>query len=77
MQGVKHMQAYRTETTIAPDGSLTITHIPLPAGEIVEVIILVQERNRNASNHYPLHGKPIVFDRPFEPVAEHDWEIQS
>ena len=26
---------------------------------------------------YPLRGEPYTFDLPFEPVAEHDWEVMS
>lgn len=70
------MQAYCIETTIAPDGSLTIKHLPLPAGKAVEVIILVQEQNNILTPPYPLQGQNVVLRDPFEPVAQDDWSIQ-
>jgi len=33
------MQAYRTETTLTQDGTLTVSNLPLRAGEAVEIII--------------------------------------
>jgi len=36
------MQAYRIETTLTQDGTLTVSNLPLRAGEAVEIIILVQ-----------------------------------
>ena len=35
------MQAYRIETTLTQDGTLTVSNLPLRAGEAVEIIILV------------------------------------
>ena len=35
------MQAYRVETTLTQDGTLTLRNLPFRAGEAVEVIILV------------------------------------
>jgi hypothetical protein len=31
------MQAYHVNTTIQEDGTLTVSHLPLQAGEVVEV----------------------------------------
>ncbi len=36
------MEAYRVETIVQTDGTLTVRDLPLPAGEEVEVIILVR-----------------------------------
>ncbi|HXH14363.1 MAG TPA: hypothetical protein VNP04_31945 [Alphaproteobacteria bacterium] len=36
------MQAYRVNTTIQENGTLTVSRLPLQAGEVMEVIILVQ-----------------------------------
>lgn len=71
------MQAYRVATTIAPDGSLTIKHLPLPVGEAVEVIILVQEYKTTTPHTYPLRGQKVVYHEPFAPVAHDDWSILS
>jgi len=70
------MQAYRVETTIAPDGSLTITHLPFPVGETVEVIILVQERPAASTTPYSLRGQNVVYHEPCEPVAQEDWSVR-
>lgn len=69
------MQAYRVETTVASDGSLIIKHLPLPAGEAVEVIILVHEQKEPTGGQYSLHGTPVVYHKPFDPVGEEDWNV--
>jgi hypothetical protein len=68
------MQAYRVNTTIQEDGTLTVNHLPLQAGEVVEVIILVQPSTVRPPDHYPLRGAPIAYIDPTAPVAEADWE---
>ena len=68
------MQAYRISTTIQEDGTLTVSHLPLQAGEVVEVIILVQPSTVQPQDRYPLRGTPITYIKPTEPVAEADWE---
>ncbi|NJO82801.1 MAG: hypothetical protein HC828_08205 [Blastochloris sp.] len=67
------MQAYRIETTVTADGSLVINHLPLMAGEMVEVIILVQEQHNEGAKKYPLKGTPITYHNPTEPVAQDEW----
>ena len=69
------MQAYRVETTLEQDGTLTLHNLPLRAGEAVEVIILVQPAVASPENRYPLRGKPVAYIDPTEPVAEADWEV--
>ena len=68
------MQAYRVETTIQQDGSLIVRHLPLQAGESVEVIILVRPSPAATQHPYPLRGTQITYHDPTEPVAETDWE---
>jgi uncharacterized membrane protein len=68
------MQAYRVETTVQPDGSLVIRHLPLQAGEAVEVIVLVRPPLTATTHGYPLRGTPITYCDPTEPIAESDWE---
>lgn len=68
------MQAYRVETTVQPDGSLVVRHLPLQAGEAVEVIILVHPPLTATTNLYPLRGTPITYRDPTEPIADSDWE---
>jgi hypothetical protein len=68
------MQAYRVETTLTQDGTLTLRNLPLRAGESVEVIILVQPPVALRQRQYPLRGTPIRYVDPTEPVAQADWE---
>jgi hypothetical protein len=68
------MQAYRVETTLAQDGTLTLSNLPLRAGESVEVIILVQPSATLGRQRYPLRGMPVYYTDPTEPVAQADWE---
>lgn len=67
------MQAYRLETVIQNDGTLTLSNLPLKAGVSIEVIILVQPPVSSRANRYPLRGKPITYLQPLEPVAQSDW----
>ncbi len=69
------MQAYRLETTLAQDGTLTLSNLPFQAGDRVEVIVLAQPPSAPEMKRYPLRGLPIRYDRPTEPVAEGDWEV--
>jgi len=68
------MQAYRVETTLQQDGTLTLSNLPFQAGETVEVIILVQPSVALDRQRYPLRGVPIRYVDPTEPVAQADWE---
>jgi hypothetical protein len=68
------MQAYRVETTLQQDGTLTLSNLPLRAGETVEVIILVQPSVVVDRQRYPLRGVPVCYVDPTEPVAQADWE---
>jgi uncharacterized membrane protein len=68
------MHAYRVETTAPPDGSLAIRHLPLQAGEAVEVIILVRPPLTAITRRYPLRGAPITYRAPTESIVASDWE---
>lgn len=65
------MEAYRATVQMGADGSLTLNHLPFEAGEEVEVIVA---RNPRDPRRYPLRGTPLHYERPFEPVAEGEWE---
>ena len=56
------MKAYRIETTLTENGTLTLQGLPFQAGESIEIIVL--ERPGKASdskdsNPYPLRGTVI------------------
>ena len=67
------MSEYRIETTLNQDGSLTLTDLPFHAGDAVEVIILPRSEKAFDQKSYPLHGTPIKYINPTDPVAEEDW----
>ena len=68
------MQAYKTETTVEPDGTVTVSSLPFKAGERVEVIVLPVSRPVTPDKKYPLRGTPYEYEDPTEPVAEEHWE---
>jgi hypothetical protein len=74
VKGGEGMQAYRVETTLQQDGTLTLSNLPLRAGETVEVIVLVQSSVAVDRQRYPLRGLPVRYIDPTEPVAQADWE---
>ncbi len=65
------MQAYKLETKLLKSGVLTLKGLPFHSGDKVEVIIF----KCNKTAYYPLKGKVIKYDNPFESVAQNDWEI--
>jgi hypothetical protein len=71
------MQAYRVEAKVQQGGLLTLSNLPLQAGEEVEVIILVRPPKVKPENPYPLRGRPITYINPTEPVASSDWEASQ
>jgi len=68
------MNAYRIETTLKQDGTVTLDHIPFQAGEPVEIIILTRAPENKNSDNYSLRGTPVQYFDPCEPVAIDDWE---
>lgn len=68
------MQTYRVETIVSPNRMLTIRGVPFSPGEEVEVIILNHPRQVIKRQRYSLRGKPIQYTRPFDSVAEDDWQ---
>jgi hypothetical protein len=71
------MQAYRQETVILHNGTLTLRDLPLQAGEKVEVIVIVQSPPERAKQNYPLRGLPVTYIDPTEPIADTDWDAAA
>lgn len=67
------MSTYRTETTVAEDGSVLIHDLPLPPGAKVEILVLCRPEP-SSEGRDPLRGTPLTYDQPTEPVAEEDGE---
>ncbi len=68
------MIAYRTDTIVDKDGTLTLKSLPFASGKKVQVIVLPTEEKTASENRYPLHGKPYRFDNPTEPLDPELWE---
>jgi hypothetical protein len=66
------MQAYRIETTVVQARTLTLSHLPLRAGETVAVLIVVQPSGILDRQRYPVRGTPIRSSDPTAPVAQAD-----
>jgi hypothetical protein len=65
--------AHRTEAVLTEDGKLSLDHLPFRAGDTVEVIVLASNEPRPAGVP-ALRGTVSRYDRPFDPVAEDDWD---
>jgi hypothetical protein len=71
------VQAYRVETTIEKDGSVTLQHLPFQAGSSIEVIVLARVADDSFGEHHLLRDQPVLLTDPFEPVALEDWEAMN
>lgn len=71
------MLAHRIEATIEQDGTLILDNLPFHAGETVEIIILAAPPRTTGDQRYPLHGTPVRYDQPTEPVGQDDWEASQ
>jgi len=71
-----NMKTHRIEAILTENGTLTINNLPFQAGDAVEIIILERHSLPLNSNPYPLRGKVIRYDDPFESAtAIEDWEV--
>ncbi len=71
------MVAHRVETTLQQDGKLLLDNLPFHAGETVEIIILAAPARVQPQYRYSLRGTPVRYDRPFEPVAQDEWDAAA
>jgi hypothetical protein len=72
------MNAHHVETTVNMDGTLILRDLPFQPGKQVEVIILERAApiSSGEKDRYPLRGKPLQYQSPFDPVAEKEWIVQ-
>jgi len=63
------MQAYRIEKIVPQDGVLILDKLPFKSNDVIEIIILRKEKPVE-KERYPLRGKLIEYNAPFEPVAQ-------
>ena len=66
------MAYYRVQTVVSADGKIVLAAGPFEPGDRVEVAVTGQPKGGEPRRHYPLRGKPIRYDRPFDSVAEHE-----
>ena len=59
------MSVHVTETTVDPQGRVVLDHLPFHPGERVDVVV---------RSHDDLRGSVLRYEKPFDPVAEEDWE---
>jgi hypothetical protein len=69
------MNTHRIETTLVKDGTLVLEELPFQAGDSVEVIIVTRVSKSASESPYPLHGVPIIYEEPTEPVGLDDGEV--
>jgi hypothetical protein len=67
--------AYRTESTVAEDGTLRLRDLPFRPGEALEVILIPRTRKALVADAASLRGSVLRYDDPTAPVAEGDWEL--
>lgn len=68
------MASYRTETVVSPDGKIVLNAEPFRPGDHVEVSVTGRSTSHDPPGAYSLRGKPVRYERPFDPVADNDWE---
>lgn len=68
---------HRIEAKVGPDGSIILHGLPFHEGETVEIVVKSSEKKKDEDKDYPLRGTPVIYERPFDPVAENDWSAAS
>ena len=68
------MEKHRIETKVEQDRSLTLRDLAFHAGASVEVTILLRGESSESKGRCGLRGTPVTYIRPFESVAEAEWE---
>lgn len=68
------MRAYSVEKVVSENGTVHLEALPFPPGALVEVIVLARKAAVDASQVGKLKDSVLVYERPFEPIAEADWD---
>ena len=67
---------HKIQVFLAENGQLILENLPFKKGEFVEVIVLKHRQPCSNFNDYPLAGKVIQYDEPYEPATDvQDWEV--
>lgn len=68
------MELHTIHKKVLPNGTIVIEDLPFEAGDEVSVTI-VKSAKSDPENRYPLRGKVVRYDNPFDPVVPpEDWE---
>ena len=70
------MTAYRVEAVVSDEGKIILDAEPFQPGQQVQVRVTSRESPK-PNGQYPLRGKPVRYDRPFDGVAERDWKARQ
>ncbi len=71
-------KAVHVQTTVGPQGSVTLDHLPFQFGQRIDVTISpIPAPAVDATARYPLSGLAVEYDAPFDGVAEGDWEAMQ
>lgn len=68
---------YRIEAKVEYDGVIVLNGLPFHEGEMVEVVITPRRTQGPPPENYPLRGKPVRLEAPFDTVAEDEWSVLS
>ena len=72
--GGRTMAAVHLRTIVGDDGTLTVRGLPSLAGHRVDVLVRDAPRAESEKDKYPLRGRPLLYEKPFDSVAGTDWE---
>jgi hypothetical protein len=66
---------FHVQTTVGEHGSVILDQLPYDPGQRVDVTIWpIAAASAAGASRYPLSGLKVEYDRPFESVAEIDWD---
>jgi hypothetical protein len=68
------MTALRLQTVVDKNGTLTLRGLPSLAGHKVDILVRDASVLKSGAERYPLRGRSLRYDKPFDSVAEADWE---
>ena len=68
---------HRIETKVKQTGEIVLHDLPFHEGETVEIVITTRQTKPSEQSVYPLRGKPVKIEAPFDAVAENDWSVLS
>ena len=71
------MAAVHLQTMVGGNGTLTLRGLPSLAGHRVDVFVRDAAVTQSRIGKYPLRGRPLRYEKPFDSVAEADWEAEG